>query len=106
MKNCPNCGEEIQDNASSCPSCKKSLIKDIRSKKTLNEDKCPYCLSEVEKEAVKCKNCGEWLGKVWTDSEREYYDDDDEDDEVGRRILWAVVLVLCVGSLLWGGGSY
>ena len=103
MKNCPNCGEEIQDNASSCPSCKKSLIKDIRSKKTLNEGKCPYCLSEVEKEAVKCNNCGEWLGKVWTDSEREY---DDDDDGVGRIIFWAVVLVLCVGSLLWGGGSY
>ena len=103
MKNCPNCGEEIQDNAFYCHFCKKSLIKDIRSKKTLNEGKCPYCLSEVEKEAVKCKNCGEWLGKVWTDSEREYYDDDDEDDEVGRRIFWAVVLVLCVGSLLWGG---
>ena len=101
MKNCPNCGEEIQDNASSCPSCKKSLIKDIRSKKTLNEDKCPYCLSEVEKEAVKCKNCGEWLGKVWTDSDREY-----DDDGVGRIIFWAVIFVVSIGILLWGGGSY
>ena len=50
-------------------------ITNVYTKRNLNEGKCPYCLEEVEKEAVKCKHCGEWLGKVWTDRDREYDDD-------------------------------
>jgi Double zinc ribbon len=58
MRSCPNCSEEIQDDAVFCRHCHTELDP---SPTLTSMRKCPYCAEWVEITADQCKYCGQAL---------------------------------------------
>ena len=58
MRSCPNCSEEIQDDAVFCRHCHTELD---ASPTLTSMRKCPYCAEWVELTADQCKYCGQAL---------------------------------------------
>ena len=58
MRSCPNCSEEIQDDAVFCRHCHTELDP---SPTLTSMRKCPYCAEWVEITADQCKYCGQVL---------------------------------------------
>lgn len=60
MKDCPNCGQRIQDGAIKCKWCKSFVDKNYNDQVSSHR-KCPFCSELILVEASKCKHCGEFL---------------------------------------------
>lgn len=60
---CPECGKEISDQASSCPSCGAPIKK--------GEKKfCQHCGAEIDKECVICPKCGKQVKELKSDNDK------------------------------------
>lgn len=57
MINCPECGREVSDKASSCPNCGTPINK--------GEKKfCLHCGGQIDKECIICPKCGKQVGEI------------------------------------------
>lgn len=55
--NCPECGKEISDQATSCPNCGTPIKK--------GEMKfCQHCAEQIDKDCVVCPKCGKQVGEI------------------------------------------
>ncbi len=55
--NCPECGKEISDQATSCPNCGTPIKK--------GETKfCQHCGGQIDKECVVCPRCGKQVSEM------------------------------------------
>ncbi|MBD5401769.1 superinfection immunity protein [bacterium] len=79
-KECPFCGEKINENAFKCKYCGEWLNKTVPHSLSSNQQTsenssyktCPYCCKEIPVNAKKCQFCGEWI-KVKPKNENQIY---------------------------------
>lgn len=82
MINCPECGKEISDQATTCPNCGKPIVKKqgFSYATTQQELKkvCKHCKTTIPKSSKICPNCG---GKQ------------------GGIIKWIVIAIIAIGII-------
>lgn len=62
-KICPNCNNEVSDQALKCIHCK-YMFDPVSPLPSISKmKKCPYCAEEILDEAIVCKHCGRDLKK-------------------------------------------
>lgn len=52
--NCPECGKEVSDKATTCPNCGTPLKKKY----------CQHCGERIDSECVVCPKCGKQVGRI------------------------------------------
>ncbi len=56
--NCPECGKEISEQATSCPNCGTPI------NNSANKKFCQHCGGQIDKDCVICPKCGKQVGEV------------------------------------------
>lgn len=80
MRNCPHCGEPIQDEAVLCKHCHQEVQPPLW---TDSMRRCPYCAEWIDLENENCKFCGQHVGAVDLTEPSEFLDSLLDDDLAG-----------------------
>lgn len=104
---CPNCGTNLDDNATECFLCGCHIVEQTISvdKQNYSVNACPVCGSEISEQESVCPICGSSIEKIsqTENNQEEYHTENSEESETqdkSNKNLIIIIIVVVVAAII------